>query len=95
MFSIVVLWLIHIPKQVRFLTSQANRVKNLIGISICIDIYIPICINNCIKDVLLDQSKRQSYRTSFKLATVEEVEAAMHPDEVAQNYNVSRSNVIK
>ena len=71
------------------------ELTNLIGISICIDIYIPICINNCIKDVLLDQPKRQSYRTSFKLATVEEVEATMHPDEVAQNYNVSRSNVIK
>ena len=61
------------------------ELTNLIGISICIDIYIPICINNCIKDILLDQSKRQTYRTSSKLATVEEVEAAIHPDEVAQN----------
>ena len=71
------------------------ELTNLIGISICTDIYIPVFINNCIKDILLDQPKRQSYRTSLKLATVEEVEAAMHPDEVAQNYNVNRSNVIK
>ena len=62
------------------------ELKNLIGISICISNYI---------NILLGQSKRWSYWPSFKLETVEEVEAGMHPDEVAQNFNVSRSNVIK
>ena len=63
------------------------ELTNLIGIS--------ICINNYIIYILLGQPKRRSYRPSFKLETVEEVEAGMHPDEVAQNFNVSRSNVIK
>ena len=40
-------------------------------------------------------TEKTRYRTSFKLETVEEVEAGMHPDEVTQNLNVSRSNVIK
>ena len=60
---------------------------NLIGIS--------ICINNYIIYILLGQPKKRSYRPSFKLETVEEVEASMHPDEVAQNFNVNRSYVIK
>ena len=63
------------------------ELTNLIGIS--------ICINNYIIYILLGQPKRRSYRPSFKLKTVEEVEAGMHLDEVAQNFNVSRSNVIK
>ena len=63
------------------------ELTNLIGIS--------ICINNFIIYILLGQPKRRSYRPSFKLETVEEVEAGMHSDEVAQNFNVSRSNVIK
>ena len=55
---------------------------------------ISICINNYIIHILLGQLKR-CYWPSFKLETIEEVEAGMHPDEVAQNFNVSRSNVLK
>ena len=58
-------------------------------------IRISMCINNAIIYILLGQPKRRSYRPSFKLESVEEVEAGMLPDEVAQNFNVSRSNVIK
>ena len=58
-------------------------------------IRISMCINNSIIYILLGQPKRRSYRPSFKLESVEEVEAGMLPDEVAQNFNVSRSNVIK
>ena len=54
-----------------------------------------MCINNSTIYILLGQPKRRSYRPSFKLESVEEVEAGMLPDEVAQNFNVSRSNVIK
>ena len=63
------------------------ELTNLIGIS--------ICINNYIIYILLGQPKRRSHRPSFKLETVEEVEVGVHPDEVAQNFNFSRSNVIK
>ena len=48
-----------------------------------------------IKYILIGQPKRRSYRPSFKLETVKEVEAGMHPDEVALRFNVSRSNVNK
>ena len=58
-------------------------------------IRISMCINNSIIYILLGQPKRRSYRPSFKLESVEEVEAGMLPDEVAQNFNVSRSNVMK
>ena len=54
-----------------------------------------MCINNSIIYILLGQPKRRSYQPSFKLQSIEEVEAGMLPDEVAQNFNVSRSNVIK
>ena len=63
------------------------ELTNLIGIS--------ICINNYTIHILSDQSKRWSYRPSFKLETVQKVEAGTHSDEVAQNFNVSRSNIIK
>ena len=51
---------------------------------------------NTIDDIMYTYrpTKKTSYRP-FKLETVEEVEAGMHPDEVALSFNVSRSNVIK
>ena len=58
-------------------------------------IEVSICVNNYIIYILLGQPNRRSYRPSLKLATVEEAEVGMYPDEVDQNFNVSTSNVTK